>query len=354
LLSGLIVCGFLANGAARAEDKAWLGLIAGPATSSETVLAADMAGLVPASANLKVATMLGDGGAGNLVALLDDPYVDVAFVSTDALADAMARERGLASRVELVARLAPQEIHLLARADIDSLAALAGKPVNFGPAGSASAVSGAALFKALGVKVKPAAFDAPNAIEQLKQGKISAAVIVGCKPSPLVAAIPASSGIHLLPVSFGAELEAAYLPTRLTPDDYPNLIQAGGRIGTVATGMVLLAAKAKSDPGSAMRVDRFVDSVFPRFTELQAQGRHPKWREVNLAASLPGVTRVRAAAAFVGEPAPELAKPKAAKASAMEPPALPKTTAAQEIAISKEQKESLFKRFIEWQRGKPE
>src|SRR5262245_6907854 len=263
-----------------------------------------MAGLVPGSANLRVATMLGDGGAGNLVALLDDPHVDIAFVSTDALADAMARERGLASRVELVARLAPQEIHLLARADIDSLVALAGKPVNFGPAGSASAVSGTALFKALGVKVKPVTFDAPNAIEQLKQGKISAAVIVGCKPSPLVAAIPASSGIHLLPVSFGAELEAAYLPTRLTPGDYPNLIQAGGGIGTVATGMVLLAAKAKSDPGSAMRVGRFVDSVFPRFTELQAQGRHPKWREVNLAASLPGVARVRAAAAFVGEPGP--------------------------------------------------
>jgi TRAP-type uncharacterized transport system substrate-binding protein len=329
-------------------------LIAGPATGSEIVLAADIADLVPASANLRVAPMLGDGGGGNLAALLDDPHVDIAFVSTDALADAVAKERGLASRVELVARLAPQEIHVLARADIDSFAGLAGKPVNFGPAGSASAVTGAALFNALGVKVKPTAFDAPNAIEQLKQGAVAAAVIVGCKPSPLVAAIPASSGIHLLPVTFGAELVAAYLPTRLIFDDYPNLIQAGGGIGTVATGMVLLAAKAKADPGSAARVGRFVDAVFPRFAELQAQGRHPKWREVNLAASLPGVARVGAAAAFLGEPAPTPAKPKAAKASAADSPALPKTLTAQELAMSKEQKESLFKRFIEWQRGKAE
>lgn len=342
--------GLCASGGARAQDqgaKAWLGLIAGPATASETVLAADMASLFPQSANLRVLPMLGDGGAGNLALLLDDPHIDIAFVSTDALADAVAKQRGLADKLELVARLAPQEIHVLARADIGGLTGLSGKQVNFGPAGSASAVTAAALFKALGIKVAATTLDAPSAIEQLKQGAISAAVIVGGKPSPLVSAIPASSGIHLLPISFGAQLEVAYLPTRLLPEDYPNLIQAGGGVGTVATGMVLLAAKSKSDPGSSMRVTSFVNAVFPRFAELQAQGRHPKWREVNLAASLPGVKRARAAAAFLGEPSGEPAKPMMAKASVSQPPSL-----VESLAMSREQKESLFKRFIEWQRSK--
>jgi len=350
LLPCLLLCGLFTGGSALAQAqgaKAWLGLIAGPATASETVLAGDMASLVRPSANLRVTPMLGDGGAGNLALLLDDPHVDIAFVSTDALADAVAKQRGLAGKLELVARLAPQEIHVLARADIGSLAGLSGKQVNFGPAGSASAVTATAMFKALGITVKPVSLDAPSAIEQLKQGAISASVIVGGKPSPLVAAIPASSGIHLLAVSFGAQLEAAYLPTRLLPQDYPNLIQAGGGIGTVATGMVLLAAKAKSDPASSERVSRFVNAVFPRFAELQAQGRHPKWREVNLAASLPGFARARAAAAFLGEPAVEPAKPMPAKASVSRPPAL-----AENLALSKEQKESLFKRFIEWQQSK--
>ena len=350
LLFCLVLCGVSAGGSALAQDKgakAWLGLIAGSATASETVLASDMASLFPPSASLRVTAMLGDSGTGNLALLLDDPHVDIAFVSTDALAQAATKQRGLHDKLELVARLAPQEIHVLARADIDSLAGLAGEQVNFGPAGSASAVTAAALFKALGIKISAMNFDAPSAIEQLKQGGIAASVIVGGKPSPLVAAIPASSGIHLLPVSFGAALEAAYLPTRLTPEDYPNLIQAGGGIATVATGMVLLAAKAKSDPGSSERVSRFVNGVFPRFAELQAQGRHPKWREVNLAASLPGVARVRAAAAFLGEPATVPAKPTAAKASAIQSP-----TFAENLALSKEQKESLFKRYIEWQRSK--
>jgi TRAP-type uncharacterized transport system substrate-binding protein len=348
----LVLLGLCAGGNALAqgqESKSWLGLVAGPPAASETVLAADIASLFGQTADLRVAPMLGDSGAGNLVLLLDDPHVDIAFVSTDALADAVGKQRGLAERLELVARLAPQEIHVLARADIGGLTGLAGKEVNFGPAGSSSAVTAAALFRALGIKVKATRFDAPSAIERLKQGELAATVIVGCKPSPLVSAIPASSGIHLLPISFGASLESAYLPTRLLPEDYPNLIQAGNGIGTVATGMALLAAKSKNDPSAAERVSRFVNVVFPRFAELQTQGRHPKWREVNLAASLPGFERAPAAAAFLGEPSPATMQPMAATADAStsEPPEF-----AQNLALSKEQKEILFKRFIEWQRGK--
>ncbi|MCJ7526775.1 MAG: hypothetical protein MUO37_01475 [Methyloceanibacter sp.] len=354
-LLGLVLIGLLAGGSAlagsaAAQDKAakaWLGLIAGPAAASETVLAADMASLFAQSADLRVLPMLGDAGAGNLALLLDDPHVDIAFVSTDALAEATAKQGSLADKIELVARLAPQEIHVLARADIGSLSALSGRQVSFGPAGSASAVSAASLFKALGVKVEALNLDASAALERLKQGAIAAIVIVGGKPSPLVSAIPANAGIHLLPISFGAPLEAAYLPTRLQPEDYPNLIQAGGEVATVATGMVLLAAASKSDPGSSTRVTSFVNAVFPRFAELQAQGRHPKWREVNLAASLPGFKRSRAAEAWLGGRAQEPAKPMVAKANASQPPAMPES-----LLMSKEQKESLFKKFIEWQRGK--
>jgi TRAP transporter TAXI family solute receptor len=355
LLFCLVLSGVFAGGSALAQGQgaaAWLGLIAGSATASETVLAADLASLFPQNASLRIAPMLGDDGAGNLALLLDDPHVDIAFVSTDALAEAVAAQRDLPDRLELVARLAPQEIHVLARADVADLAGLSGKQVNFGPPSSASAVTAAALFKALGIKVEAMKFEPPSAIEQLKQGAIAAAVIVGGKPSPLVAAIPASSGIHLLPVSFGAELEAAYLPTRLMPEDYPNLIQAGGGIGTVATGMVLLAAKAKSDPASSERVSRFVNAVFPRFAELQAQGRHPKWREVNLAASLPGFARTGAAAAFLHQPSAQPAKPPRAKPSAAKADVSQPATLAENLAQSKEQQESLFKRYIEWQRSK--
>lgn len=355
LLPCLIVIGLLAADGVHAAGndnvrdraaRAWLGLIAGGAAASETTLAADMASLFPHSEQLRVLPMLGDAGAGNLATLLNDPQVDLAFVSTDALAGEAAKNTGLTDQLELVARLSPQEVHVLARADIASVSGLSGRKVNFGPAGSASAVTAAALFQALGLKVETVSLDATAAIEQLKQGTISAVVIVGGKPSPLISAIPPKAGVHLLPVSFGPALEAAYLPTRLDAADYPNLIQEGAELATVATGMVLLASRAKSDPGAAERVARFVGAVFPRFAELQAQGRHPKWREVNLAASLPGFKRNAAAAAWLAAQHSEPAKPMAAHADAGQAPGLPDS-----LGLSEKQKEALFKRFIEWQRG---
>ena len=51
---------------------------------------ADLASLFPQNASLRVAPMLGDDGVGNLALLLEDPHVDIAFVSTDALAVARA------------------------------------------------------------------------------------------------------------------------------------------------------------------------------------------------------------------------------------------------------------------------
>jgi TRAP transporter TAXI family solute receptor len=348
-----LLIGLLAGESAQATEPAqakaastWLGAISGAAAASETVYAADMASLFSQSADLRVRPMLGDAGAANLASLLNDPHVDIAFVGTDALAEAEAKEKGLAEKLELVARLSPQEVHVLARADIGALSDLTGREVNFGPLGSASAVTAAALFKALGLKVEVLQLDASAAIERLKQGAISAVVIVGGKPSPLVSAIPANAGIRLLPIPFGIPLEAAYLPTELAPGDYPNLIQSGAGVATVATGMALLAAKAKNDPGSEQRVARFVATLFPRFAELQAEGRHPKWREVNLAASLPGFTRNRAAEAWLAGRAEAPVKPVAASAGAGQAPALA------DSLMSSQEKEALFKRFIEWQRGK--
>ena len=140
-------------------------------------------------------------------------------------------------------------------------------------------------------------------------------------------------------------LEADYLPTRLDAGDYPNLIHDGAEVPTVATGMVLLAARAKDDPGAPERVAHFVGAVFPRFAELQAQGHHPKWREVNLAASLPGFKRNGAAETWLAGQQGEPARPMAARADAGQ-------ASPENLVMSEEQKEALFKRFIEWQRGK--
>jgi TRAP-type uncharacterized transport system substrate-binding protein len=88
---------------------------------------------------------------------LSNPSVDVAFVSIDALSAAAATDQRLSDRMEVVAR--PQEIHVLARTEIGSLADLAGKKVSFGPVGGSAAATAAALFKALGISVEAESLD---------------------------------------------------------------------------------------------------------------------------------------------------------------------------------------------------
>jgi TRAP transporter TAXI family solute receptor len=345
ILLGSLSASADAQTGARSAEPAWLGLIAGPAAGSETMLAADMASLFAAGAPLRVVPMLGDAGAGNIAMLLGEPSVDLAVVSADALAAAKAQDAAIAERLDLVARLCPQEVHVLVGAGIASPADLAGKTVNFGPAGSGSAITASALFKALGLEVESLALEDTAAIERLKQGAISAAVIVGAKPEPLISALPASLGIRLLPLPFGASLEAAYLPTRFKQSDYPNLVSAGGEVPAVATGMVLLAARSKSDGQAQERIARFVDTLFPRFAELQAPDHHPKWREVNLAASLPGFRRTPAAEAWLAKRPAATVKPIAADIGAA--PVL-----SQSLVMNQKEKERLFRQFIEWQRAR--
>jgi hypothetical protein len=148
-------------------------------------------------------------------------------------------------------------------------------------------------------------------------------------------------GLHLLPIPFAGALEASYLPTRLGHADYPALIKQGAQVPTVATGLVLLAAKAKRDAGSAKRVTELIDTVFPRFAELKAGDRHPKWREINLGASWPGLARAHAAEAW-------LARQQTLSAAAAS--AAPSPTKAQSLGSN--EKETLFKQFMEWQRAK--
>ncbi len=251
-----------------------LRLMAGDAGEQSLVLAAEMAELFAAGPSLRVLPRPGDAGHNNLARLLTEPGIDIAFVSTDALVDGSARDFGdLQARLELAARLAPEEIHVVARHDIARLEDLAGHKVNFGPAGGSAAVTGERLFKMLNIQVEPQALDLQAALAQLQRGAIDAAVIVGGKPVPIVGEIRAGLGIHLLPIPFLAAVEETYLPARFDHDDYPNLIETETSVPSLATGMALLAARGKDDPGGPDRVALFIETLFSRFTELERPNR---------------------------------------------------------------------------------
>jgi len=317
-----------------------LSIASGDAGGSETSLARDMSGLVPAKAEFAVVPVSGDCGLRNIEHLLETPDISMAFVATDALYAARDEEPLRAARLRLVANFGPQEIHIVARSDIASLGDLAGKPVNLGPEGSGSALTGAHLFTALGIEIKPVALDGAAAIAALQQGSIAASVVLGPRPVPLLTKLDAGSGLHLVPVNFGGPLETSYLPASLSHDDYPGLIAASVALPTVATGLSLLTADRSTDPAFEINIESFITALFSKIDTLKTGRHHLKWRDVNLAAALPGFVRAEAAENWLNEHQQQSA-PKPVIEAGMAAP-----------AFGKDQKEALFKSFIEWQRGK--
>jgi hypothetical protein len=69
------------------------------------------------------------------------------------------------------------------------------------------------------------------------------------------------------------------------------LIPAGGEVETIAVGAVMAVYAWRPGSDRHRKVSRFVDALHERFEEFLRPPRHPKWREVNLAAQVPGWVR---------------------------------------------------------------
>jgi uncharacterized protein len=161
--------------------------------------------------------------------------------------------------------------------------------------------------------------------------------------------------LHFVPVPYPSQLIADYYPSSLTHDDYPDIIPAGQSIDTIAVGAVLIAYNwPKTNVDRYRRVQRFVDALFPKIGEFKKPPRHPKWREVSLAAQLPGWTRFEAAQAWLDARASQ-----PTQASVEKPPGFPQATkidgpARQGAPNALSQNDAaLYQQFLQWKKLQP-
>jgi uncharacterized protein len=196
-------------------------------------------------------------------------------------------------QIVYIAKLFNEEMHLVVRADsgIGALEQLDGKTVNFSDVGSGTQLSTRDVFRRLGIHVKEVNLGQADALEKLKSGEIAATVLIAGKPAASMGKLRAADGFRFLPVPFAKELQSDYLPAVLGHDDYPGIVEGGHDVGTVAVSAVLIAYNWPQDSDRYRRIAKFVDVFFAKLAELQKPPRHPKWRETNLAAVLPGWAR---------------------------------------------------------------
>ena len=276
--------------------------------------------------------------------------IDLGLVRTDSL-EAIRREgkiKDVEKQVVYVARLAPDEMHIIARNEITDIRQLAGKKVNFDVVGSGTYFTTGLIFEKLGIPVTSTAFEQAVAYEKLRAGEIDASVFFGGKPVAGFVNFKNDGRFHFVAVPYDQRLSQFYLPAQLTAAEYPNLVPAGGVIETVAASTVLAAFNLAPGSERYNKVARFVDAFFTHFDEFQKAPRHPKWQEVNLAAVVPGWTRFKAAQDWLdrsagGAQPDQFADFKKFVASQKRAPAPGPAGADQE---------RLFKEFLEWSRSR--
>ena len=216
----------------------------------------------------------------------------MAIINSDALEEYKIQVPDIQKRVVYLLNLFPSELHIFVRPEIKSLQDLAGKKVNFNTLGTAAAYSGPLIFSRLGVDVEKTFIPHQIALEQMRKGEMAAVVFITSKPVdafvrgrwepgfkiPSARAVPSES-----------KFEDYYLPSALDASDYPNLIKEGERVSTIAVPTVLVAFNWRAQSDRYERVSRFVDYLFSRIDRLQAPGFDPKWKSINLAATVPGL-----------------------------------------------------------------
>src|SRR5437016_6137180 len=193
------------DAAIRERKNAWTVGVAGGLIDGTYMRFADELGKVLDDGdNLRILPIVTYGAASNLDDLLYLRGVDVAVTQSDVFEYFRTQRKtpNLENRIHYIIRLPVSEMHVLARTDIKSIEDLRGKKVNFGPAGSASSLTGAIVFQRLGVQVEHVRFDNPTALQKLKSGELAALVRVIGKPLDFFAQIPAHLGLRLVPIPF--------------------------------------------------------------------------------------------------------------------------------------------------------
>ena len=331
-------------------NKITVRMVAGEVDDTSTLLAFEMAVVLDNPEELRVLPLLSGGGEQNIADLLYLDGVDVSLVSTDVLNHLKTgREyRNARKRLRYISKLHNEEIYVVAGRDIDTMTELSGMPVNFGRMSAENVSTQQLIFEALGIKVKPIYIDHAEAIDKIAAGELSATVIVSSRPDPLLTGLRAEAGLKLIPIEFEEELQESYLPISLTDEDFPGLIAPGKTIDTLATSVAMVMYNWPRGHARYKRVNRFVQAFFSKFEEFHDTARHAKWKEVNIAAAIPGWERFEAAEKLLEEFAanqPEEAAFFRIKAS-FEVFLQAQTKGDQ--TVSEEQRAEMFRTFLSW------
>jgi TRAP transporter TAXI family solute receptor len=319
-----------------------VGLAGGLPEGTFLRFAAEIARNLNDTENLRVLAIVTPGATENIKDLLYLKGIDIAITNADVLEHFKTVDKipNIERRVNFISEMHLSEVHIVARADINSLADLAGKKVSFGTPGTGQSVTGPIVFQRLGIKIEPVHINNAIALEKMKSGEIAALVNNGGKPQDLFTKFKNDAGFKFLPIPFD-KFDEYYVPASLTAEDYPGFIKPGEKVDTIGVPAVLAVYNWPKESDRFRRVQRFIEYYFDRFEGFHKQPYHPKWKTINLAAKVPGWTRY-----WVAEE--KLKQIAAAKPPPPRPATPPSQQAARSAPMEVSEQERLFQQFLDW------
>jgi TRAP-type uncharacterized transport system substrate-binding protein len=331
-------------------------VITAPAGGATSVFASDMARVLDDDATVRVLPVLGKGPVRNVIDVLYLKSIDMGVVTTDVpeFYKLQYKIPDVTSKLRYIAKLYHNEVHVIARASIQSIFDLEGKrivaPTDVGY------YAAKVIFSRL--NINPASIDNQTddarSIQKIVDGEADAYIVSTGKVFALARNLIKNEdrALHLVPIPYDRRLQDLYLPTTLSIEEYPNLLLPGQTINTIAASQLLVTFDWPENSERYKRVAKFVDAFFSKIDEFQKPPRHPKWSESSIVAAIPGWQRFKASEDWL-------------TAHNLTPPTLRSVDADrnqfQRFIIEKRirdgsdpaKREELFRQFLEWQRRNP-
>jgi TRAP-type uncharacterized transport system substrate-binding protein len=345
-----------ASGEAGAVERAnnWtIGLAAGLLEGTFIRFAAELAKALNDGDELRILPVVTYGAADNVSDLLYLKGIDVSITHADVFEDFRRNRKAsnIERRVHYISQMYIGELHVFARNDIKTLKDLDGKKVGFNTKGAGPTITGPILFERLGINVEPVFVNNAVGLEMMKTGELAAILHTVGKPNNLFANLKSDIG-HFLPVEFTDKFADYYVPSTLGHEDYPNLFKPGEKVETLGIPVVLAVYNWSRENDRFRRVERFIQTYFEKFDTLRKPPYHPKWKEINLAAKVPGWSRYWVAEEMLAKIAQETAATAPRPTPAIDPN-LARAQAARAAPGNRAEQERLFQQFLEWSKQRP-
>ena len=245
--------------------------------------------------------VIGYGSLQNIEDLLFLKGVDVGMAHSDVMRHMEQRGilPGARNRLRYISKLYDEQLHVLANTKYTDVRQLNGQTIIVGRPGSGNEMSALTLIRDLRLKAKIIHVEFKEGVQQVRDGRAAAMIVVTRKPSSKLREIKVNSDLHFLPVPMTKTVLRTYFPDPLTAEDYPNLVPPGKSVETARMAAILAVYNWQDKTARYGNVTRFIRTFIGKFDQLSKASRKDVWQNLDFTGEVKGWQQYEPAANII-------------------------------------------------------